>query len=329
MHQGGRIIFSQKDGLVLELQELNKFLRKRDKARGNWKERRRRVLQKGVFFPLRYLKNDEIRAFFENLPLVGVDGSLNVFGASFPYLVIFFRALAKSTKPGGENGCVWARKLFSPLLPAHWVRVEEKLKMGLDPEEILARIRWETLAQLEVEVGKEALEKYRPRLILWDGGFARMKAHTPEVWTNLKAQAIKQGVVMLGITEEIATSTLGSWMDFAGETGSFADREALYGLLNPGEAFQWEKGRVCVRLARHPQVVAVDYLPEQAEDLEFMLNFLYTITPRQGRGFPLWLDVVDVEVRLTGEQIEGFLAAYLDPALTELFLRPLRFRRDF
>jgi len=89
------------------------------------------------------------------------------------------------------------------------------------------------------------------------------------------------------------------------------------------------KKRVYVRFSWHPQVIAVDYFPEQEEVLPDALSFLYTITPSHGRGFPLWLDIVDAEVRLTAAHLEGFLAAHLDPHLVELFLRPLRWQRDY
>ncbi|MDH7578806.1 MAG: DNA double-strand break repair nuclease NurA [Bacillota bacterium] len=338
MEKGRRaFIFPQVDGLVSELKELNNYLKKRKQVQGSYEARRREARQKGLFFPLRRLGRDEIEDFFRGFPLVGVDGSLNTVGASFPYTVTFFRALARSSRVGAGGEQIWVYQIFSPLLPEHRAKVEEKLKLRLDPEEAVARLRWETLAALEAEVGKRALEKEHPRLLLWDGGFARLETHAPSIWNDVKSRALGEGVVMLGITEEIATSVLGGALPVPGEYGVgelAADREILYGLLRPGEGFQRKKedrekvGRVYVRLARHPQVIAVDYFPEQSEDLLPALNFLYTITPEHGRGFPFWLDLVDAEVRITREQVEVLLANYLDPALAEVYFRPLRARRD-
>ncbi len=304
-------------------------MQRRKEARGSWEARRRKAREKGSFFPLRRLSSGEIQEFFRGSSLVGVDGSLNTFGAAFPYTVTFFRALARSCRTGAEGKRFWAHRIFSPLLPEHRAKVEEKVKAGLDPEEALARLRWETLAALEAEAGRRALEEEHPRLLLWDGAFARLEAHAPLVWEELKSCALSRRTLLLGVTEEIATS---SFRDLG--AGMMADREILYSLLRPGEGFQLreegreEVGRVYVRLASHPQVIAVDYLPEQRGDLATALNFLYTITPEHGRGFPLWLDIVDAEVRITRDQVEVLIANYLDPAVTELFLRPLRARRD-
>jgi len=38
--------------------------------------------------------------------------------------------------------------------------------------------------------------------------------------------------------------------------------------------------------------------------------------------------VVDAEVRLRKEQVEAMIAACLDPAMVEVFLRPLRANRE-
>ena len=43
--------------------------------------------------------------------------------------------------------------------------------------------------------------------------------------------------------------------------------------------------------------------------------------------FP-WLDVVDAEVRLSKEEVDAMIATYLDPAMAEVFLRPLRASRE-
>ncbi|HHW40862.1 MAG TPA: DNA double-strand break repair nuclease NurA [Syntrophomonadaceae bacterium] len=322
------------DGMITEIKELNKFLRERRLAGGTSTERRLQAGREGSFFRLRRLTGEEIRSFFQGHPLVGVDGSFNNYGASFPYVVTFFRALARSSRPDPQTGeRIWAHRIFSPLLPRYREQVREKLELGLEPEDALARLRWEILATLEAEVGKQALIMKKPRLLLWDGGFARLEAHAAATWQQIRDEALQQGTIMLGVTEEIATASLVQALSpDAGDI--WGDREVLYGLLKPGEVFcRQERGgskrkRVYVRFASHPQVVAVDYLPEQEQELAAALNFLYTITPSHGRGFPLWLDVVDAEVRITREEMEALLATYLDPVLTEVYLRPLRSRRE-
>jgi len=335
------------DGLAAELQELDRALAQRRQTSGNAAARRRIAQGIGAISALRHLSGEEIRSLFGDAPLVGVDGSMGSCGASFPYTVTLFRALARSTAAGAAGARHWTYRVFSPLLPGHQARVQELLDQGLGPEAALAHIRWSTLAAMEAEAGQAALEREHPRMLLWDGGFARLEEYAPETWERLQESALRQGTVMLGVTEEIATRILADKVPEAAgpeesqyqRAGRPADREWLYGMLQPGEIFQLngapavgpgagKRGRVYARLAAHPQAIAVDYLTAQSGELETALNFLYTITPSRGRGFPLWLDVVDADVRITGDQLEALLTAHLDPALRELFLRPLRARRE-
>ncbi|MEG3068731.1 MAG: hypothetical protein RQM95_11160 [Syntrophaceticus schinkii] len=78
------------DQLVSELKELNNYLEKRHRVGGTTGERRQQAEQKGVFAPLSGLSGKEISSFFQGRPLVGVDGSLATYGASYPYVVTFF-----------------------------------------------------------------------------------------------------------------------------------------------------------------------------------------------------------------------------------------------
>lgn len=325
-----------RDQLIFELKELGQYLEKRHKRGGTTGKRRQRARQKGVFADLSKLSPGEIASFFQGRPLIGVDGSLVNYGASYPYVLTFFRALAHTTGSGGISERIWEQEVFTPLLPRYQDKLDEHLNRGQDAEEVLAHLRWEILATLEAKVAAQSLQG-KPRLLVLDGGFARLKNHAPEIWSSLKSAALEQDVLLVGVTEEIATCSLASTFNLAGE-GDFprvvGDREILFGLLEPGEAYRLcedgggEKGRFYVRFAKHPQVVAVDYLKAQENEVLFALNFLYTITPSSGRGIPLWLDVVDAEVRLTRGEAEAMIATCLDPAVAEVFLRPLRASRE-
>jgi hypothetical protein len=324
------------DKLVDELKGLNTYLENRCRVGGTNRERRRRAEQKGIFTPLCRLSAKEISSFFQGRPLVGVDGSLVTYGASYPYLLTFFRALAYATSAEGGHKRIWEQEIFSPLLPRYQQMIDEHLTGKQTPEEIVAHLRWGILAQIESKVAVQALS-LKPRLLLMDGGFNRLKEHAPDIWNELKAAAIREGVLLLGVTEEIASCSLMKILGFDGDPvcpGVMGDREILFGMLQPGEMYRLqertkgEKGRLYVRFAGHPQVVAVDYLMDQEREVEPALNFLYSITPAHGRGIPLWLDVVDAEVRLSREQVEAMIAACLDPAMVEVFLRPLRANRE-
>jgi hypothetical protein len=323
--------------LAEQLNALNGQLEQRQRKQGSIAERRRRAAAAGSFQNLQRLPEAEVAAFFDGAPLTGGDGSVNSFGASYPYIVLLFRALARSSRStvqGEERR--WLSQVFSPLLPECREQLQQLTEQeGLTVEAALGRLRWELMARQEAEVGLQAMLSEQPRLFLWDGGFSRLEKHAPAVWQQLREYALEHSVVMLGVTEEIATANLESeFFPEAELRQGVGDRELLFGLLHPGESYRNRRptsgqGRVYLRMGSHPQVVAVDYLPEQQGELETAISYLYTITPSHGRGFPLWLDLVDAEVRLTREEVELLLAANLDPALTEVFLRPLRSQREF
>lgn len=115
------------DQLVSELKELNNYLEKRHRVGGTTGERRQQAEQKGVFAPLSGLSGKEISSFFQGRPLVGVDGSLATYGASYPYVVTFFRALAHTTSSGSSNERIWVQEIFSPLLPRYQEKMEERI----------------------------------------------------------------------------------------------------------------------------------------------------------------------------------------------------------
>ena len=72
------------------------------------------------------------------------------------------------------------------------------------------------LAQIESKVAVQALS-LKPRLLLMDGGFNRLKEHAPDIWNELKAAAIREGVLLLGVTEEIASCSLMKILGFDGD----------------------------------------------------------------------------------------------------------------
>jgi len=48
------------------------------------------------------------------------------------------------------------------------------------------------------------------------------------------------------------------------------------------------------------------------------IDYLYTLSPADGRGIPIWLDLVDREVRLTDVELEAY-TELLDPQVRRVF----------
>ncbi|NLY19932.1 MAG: hypothetical protein GXZ08_01415 [Tissierellia bacterium] len=82
-----------------------------------------------------------------------------------------------------------------------------------------------------------------------------------------------------------------------------------------------------MRLSNSPNIVGLDILDTQANYLEEMVAFAYTMTPKNSRGVPLWIDIVDSEVRITDELLSYLILDYIDRDLYEVFFNSERMNR--
>jgi len=326
----------------------------------------RRLLEErvGRLEKLAPLSPAEAAAWFGGRSLAAVDGSVNGLGGAFPYLLQLFQALCKTSH--GERTV--ASEVFSPLMPGVQARIDELTAQGLPREAALRLLSGRRLSALELQVARRAIREYRPRLVLFDGGFMRYLRHAPEEWEKYCALALELDVLSVGVIEEVASfqlaGALGSERDETAGDGAgnvfsppgdvsggdgrpgaggsvrpiVYDRELLFGVLAPGECLFVRPEvevknaglyTVFARLSRHPGAVAVDFLCEQAGAALQIMRYLYTITPSGGRGIPLFLDLVDAEVRLTHREIGLLTEACLDPAVRECFFTARRERRDY
>lgn len=300
----------------------------RQGKRGTRGKYRELLAGKGAsFYPLRMLSAAEVQVLAKGRPLVGVDGSVNTYGG-YPRVIAFLQAAAKVTFSREGKKKVTAARVLSPLFPEGRAEMESLLAQGLGGEEAFFRLQGQFLASLELEVATQALEVFRPFLLLFDGGFTRLASHASVLWETYQEKAFTQGVFTVGVIEEVASNSLVSLLGL-GEDVPAGDRPLLFGLLDPGECLflpRPAKGRwltAFARLSVHPQAIGFDFFSTQRKEILEIFNYLYTITPRQGRGFPLWLDLVDAEVRLTQADV-SFLMEALGIDLKERFFTPLR-----
>ena len=82
-----------------------------------------------------------------------------------------------------------------------------------------------------------------------------------------------------------------------------------------------------IRTSNFPGVVGIDILDVQENYLRFVSRLVYSLTPINSRGIPLWLDIVDKDVRITDELIKASLESYLDRDLYERFFVSERDKR--
>lgn len=303
-----------------KLEETNRDLRKvYPEEVFNRSAMKQRLATIGQFSQVSKWSGPEMKAWLRGRSLVGVDGSVNSTPGTHPHTLSVFQALAKGT--GGEE--YWAADLYTPLLEK-----EEKPEEGQLARE--AQHRGRLLAGLEIGTALEAVRRWSPGVILMDGSLYHFRIDHGKAWEELANEAEKAGVLLVGVSEEIGTQALARTL-FPGQ-GNYSDREVLFGVMQPGEVYispeleppgsgLW---KAVLAPTRNPQPVGVDGLLSQSAAREELLRLVYSLTPVQGRGIPLWLDIVDQEVRVTDSLVEAMVEQHIDPDLRHRLLVPKR-----
>ena len=83
-----------------------------------------------------------------------------------------------------------------------------------------------------------------------------------------------------------------------------------------------------MRASVDPKPIGIDLLEEQQGYLKEVVDLVYTLTPSDGRGILLWLDIIDENVRISDEVMKGLLNKYLGEEYVE-FLMPKREKDRF
>lgn len=329
------------DEWVSQLQQLNGQITQAESNLGS-REERRRLLEEhvGPIRRLRRLEEKELASFLGGRPLVGVDGTLNTFGGAFPHYLDLMRAIAKPTV-----GEVLVRKaMHCPLPPGDLS--EEVVAVQRDAE-----LRQQKLATLEAQVALEAAEQLNPGILLMDGPLVRFDMRTKNTFSVLQQNVIDGKILLAGCIENIESRVIPTMMGSVTPDGwqNRYDRDILWGVLEMGEVLEVRrpvkgiearkasasledrtgaaKGQQeptpvrtwFMRTALDPGVVGLEMLEAQSEAMGRVADYLYTMTPQDGRGMPIWLDIVDREVRLTDVELSAYLEL-LDPQWKRVFM---------
>ncbi|SFJ35079.1 NurA domain-containing protein [Thermoflavimicrobium dichotomicum] len=285
-------------------------------------EIRERLSRYGKFYKIEKWKDDQLKDWLSSKTLVGVDGSVNSTKGMQTRTLSVFQALAKGTR--GEEK--WAADVFTPLLAP-----DEEEEEGQAARE--AKERGKLLSGLELEVARFAIEHWHPKVVLMDGSLLHFYIDHLEAWMQVVEVAEKTGTLLVGVAEEIGTRSLVK--EVFPELKNWSDRDLLYGVLQVGEAFEWEDWsptgsqmwKMVLRSSRSPQPIGIDGLESQREYRHDLVRLIYTLTPEQGRGVPFWLDIVDNQVRVTDPLVETMVEQYIDPDLRHRLLVPKRTER--
>lgn len=252
---------------------------------------------------------------------VGVDGSNNRSGGAFPHFIEIFQGLAKSTD-GNE---VYKNKVYTPTLNDIY---EDK------------NLSQKYLATIEIETALEYINKYDFDYLMMDGGFIRYKINCLDLFTELRETCEAKNIILFGVIKDLKTNVIARSLEI---DESIYDREILFNRLKTGEAVLIRNeinkkfikdglgegfSSAFMRTSKFPGAVGLDILDTQEKYLEEISKLIYTLTPMSSRGVPLWLDIVDKDVKITDEILTTLLEEYLDRDVYERFFISERDKRS-
>lgn len=265
--------------------------------------------------------------------IVGVDGSNNKVGGAFPHYVEVYQALASCTAK--RNKPVFKSDLYSPLFP-----VENGENPLEDTDNIFEEKRNILLSTLEVEAALESIDVHEPYAILMDGGLIRYNIYAYDKWMELRHRCEEKGIILVGVIKDIKTSIIGDMLRDKNPDikDIYYDRELLFGILDYGEMILINDeankkepqgyASVFMRSSLAPSVIGMDIIDTQRDYIEEMARLVFTLTPENSRGVPLWLDIVDKEVKITDDIMRALMERYMDRGIYERFFVSERDKRN-
>ncbi|SUB74310.1 DNA double-strand break repair nuclease NurA [Peptoniphilus indolicus] len=240
--------------------------------------------------------------------LVGVDGSVMKVGGADPHYVEIYQALAKPTK--GED--IYSTKICTPIM--YTSEDKESLKREV------------FLSGVEMEVAIKSVKELNPSIIMMDGGLIRYKINDSKKFEELVEVCIENDVILMGVIKDLKTDVISRAIG----KNAYYDRELIYGRLNRGELLiindecnkKFEEANLVsafLRCSLDSMIIGLDILKEYRDELEMAANLVYTLTPEHSRGVPLWLDIVDSEVKITDALVRTLLEEYMDRGIYRRF----------
>jgi hypothetical protein len=180
---------------------------------------------------MRKIVEGEVGNISGNKGIIGVDGSINTIGSSYPHYISIMQALAKCTDRKYQD--IFLADIHTPMLTDQQALfVDERLsELDRDEKEKTAK-----MARLELEVAVKALDQMDASIIMMDGSLIRYKIYCGTLWDEFVEKALKKGIYVVGVIEEIKTKDLSQYLgDIIPEGVILHDRELLFGALEIGQ----------------------------------------------------------------------------------------------
>lgn len=292
----------------------------------------------GEILKLDRLSTEELEKFLGKGGILGVDGSMNKMGGAYPHFVEVYQGLAKSSLYSDQP--IYKADFYTPLNLEREKATLNELEGKADKGGKNDAITDYKLSGIEVDAALEGLNDFDPYAIMMDGSLIRYDIECYNKWIQLRKECERKGVILIGVIKDIKTSVIGQGLleeRRFGINDCFHDRELLYGLLEYGEMIcikddVGKKSRegfssIFMRSSNSPSVIGMDILDSQKEHLGEMARLVFSLTPFNSRGVPLWLDIVDSEVKISDKMVQNLLERYLDRDVLEKFFISERDKR--
>ncbi|MDX9916696.1 MAG: DNA double-strand break repair nuclease NurA [Gudongella sp.] len=285
----------------------------------------------GTIEMIQKLTNEELLEMERNGGVAGVDGSVNRAGGSYPHFIEIYQAMAKSTVQR-DNPAILSQ-VYTPILD------DPPPKSTSKDEEVNKEQRNTRLATIEAEAGIKSVKEHRPYALIMDGGLIRYHIYAAESWKKLVELCEETGTILIGVIKDIKTSSIGDRIkeDIPQIKIVLYDRELLFGLLEYGEFLivsdeinkkQPMLGSGFIRSSLSPMAIGIDIIHSQKHRLKEMARLVLTLTPENSRGVPLWLDIIDKEVKISDDMMKAMLERYLDRGVYEKYFVSEREKRS-
>lgn len=323
------------------LKSCNQSLREKYNYKSEVSERQLKKLITNNLGQFRVVSNcnqEFLQKLTQTGPIVGVDGSVNTLGKIYPHYLSVLQALAKNSIKSEKE--IVTHTVFSPLMDDDRDKIMRKSAKEEEssPPEAADKIKSSLLADLEVKAAQQSIKEWQPSLIMMDGSLSRYQFQAEESWQQLVELALAEDVLLIGVIEEIGTRKISENLkeELPSKMEKMYDRELLFGLLEEKELLEVKDiglthgfKKAFFRSARDPGVIGLDLLKEQQTKLDFAAQVVDALTPEDGRGIPIWLDIVDSEVRISNQMLDAMVENYIDPDLKQKLFHSKRSDRIY
>lgn len=298
--------------------EINKKISNKYSFLSNMKEKVLESIKKSKSLTIRQMRElmeNEIVDISRGKGIVGVDGSINTVGSSYPHYLSVMQSLAKCTNRNYKD--ILLADVHTPLLEEEALFIDQ----NISPQDRDEKLKAAKMAKLELEAAIKACEQMDVSIIMMDGSLIRYKINCGKLWDEFVEKVLNNNIYVIGIIEEIKTKELSKILDiFENESFNMFDREILFGTIEEGqmliinESKDLQGFKKCfMRTSRDPHVIGMDMLEQQADMLNSLADLVYTLTTTGGRGIPLWLDIVDSEVKISDKFVNSLIESYIQP----------------